>query len=657
MICAGGFALATTPRAGTGYVVVLGLGSAAALLRADFALAGTLGALLLIYCLIVTGSIWSTARLFGSRLMAEVEAARQNEVIGLLLRDFEENASDVLWETDAEGRLRHVSPRLAALFGLPVARLTDAPVFEVLQRIVPADDVGAAQLRALRQHLDSGTPFRDLPLASLRGSRQRWWSLTAKPLVDAQGHRSGWRGVASDVTEARQATEQLTWLAHFDPLTGLANRHRFRHELAQLLDQDTLAVQPFAVLCLDLDHFKTVNDTLGHAVGDALLQVVGQRLLAHARPNDTVARLGGDEFALLLRDVTDAEEAEELTLRLLDGLQGPCEVQGAQVAVRSSIGVALAPRDGADIDTLLNHADLALYAAKSAGRGTLRFFAPQMAASTRRRLALEQALRLALQRGELSLQFQPQADFQQWKITGFEALARWDHPELGAVAPAEFVPVAEETGLIGEIGNWVLAEACRQAATWPGELQVSVNVSPAQAMSKDLARTALATALAAGLAPSRLELEITESVFLQDTQATAKMLADVRAAGLRIALDDFGTGYSSLAYLRRFPFDTLKIDSSFVRELMTRGDARAIVRMIVGLAQTLRMRTVAEGVEEPAHATVLQRYGCDALQGYLVGQPLDARHVPDFLAAWPLQARPALQDVPPTTPMPLRAGL
>ncbi|MBT9490052.1 MAG: EAL domain-containing protein [Rubrivivax sp.] len=652
MICAGGFALATVPWAGTVYVVVLGGSGAAALFLSGLGVAATLGGLLLVYCLIVIGSVWSTARLFGARLLAEAEAERQNEVIGLLLRDFEENASDLLWEVGADGRLRHLSPRLAAAFGTEV--LEGVTAQQLLQRLTPPSDEAQAQLAQLREQMQLGAAFRDLPLATSRGGRTRWWSLSAKPVLDEQGRVCGWRGVASDITAARQANRQLTWLAHNDALTGLANRYQFRRELALRLRPDS--TEPLALLCLDLDHFKQVNDTLGHAVGDELLRTVGDRLRAVTRPSDVVARLGGDEFALLT-SLAGPGALQQLAQRLLDALAAPCEIKGLQLTVRGSLGIARAPQDGAEVDGLLNAADLALYAAKSAGRNEYRFYAPAMAASTRRRLAVEQALRDALVQHELSLAFQPQATLDGWLIVGFEALVRWSHPELGDVLPAEFIPVAEEAGLMPAIGDWVLAEACRQAAAWAGELTVSVNVSPVQAMAPDFVDRVLRHAQAAGLPAARLELEITESVLLQESAATGEALHRLRAAGVRIALDDFGTGYSALSYLRRFPFDTLKIDRSFVRELVTRGDARAIVRMIIGLARTLNMRTVAEGVEEPAHVGVLQRYGCELMQGYLVSRPLPGPEVVDFLWHWRHRRRPVMTaaqaEVPGTDTMPL----
>ena len=656
MICAGGFALATTPLAGTAWVVVLGSSTGLALVRADFPLAIPLTGLLTVYSLIVIASVWATARLFGARLMSEAEAERQNEVIGLLLRDFEENASDVLWEIDAAGRLCHVSPRIENLFGMPAAELQTKRATHWLRQIVPDDAEALAQFKALKAQIARAQAFRDVPLSTSRDGHARWWQVSAKPLLDGEGRRIGWRGVSADVTAAHHANRQLSWLAHFDALTGVANRHQLRARMAELLalphDGPDSA---FALLCIDLDHFKNVNDTLGHGAGDALLQEVARRLRANTRHSDTVARLGGDEFAVLLYPVTSVADVKLTAARLLDGLAAPCEVQGARVVTRASIGIVLAPEGGHDIDALLSHADVALYAVKLAGRGEYRFFTPEMGESTRRRLLIEQALSEALPRGELSLAFQPQVDLRTWQVTGFEALLRWQHPTLGAVSPAEFIAVAEEAGLIGDIGAWVLGEACRNAANWPDALTVSVNVSPVQAMSQDLRSVVLGALQAAELPASRLELEITESIFLHDAKATLDQLHGLRDAGMRIALDDFGTGYSSLAYLRRFPFDTLKIDRSFVRELLQRPDARAIVKMILDLARSLKMTTVAEGVEEPAQAGLLAHHGCAILQGFLVARPMPAGEVVDWLARW--KAKPMLPCPPSlaTVPMPLEA--
>jgi diguanylate cyclase (GGDEF)-like protein len=460
--------------------------------------------------------------------------------------------------------------------------------------------------------------------------------------------------VASDVTDIQTATNQLAWLAHNDSLTGLSNRHQFRGALQSLLARDVAAGRQLAVLCLDLDHFKIVNDTLGHACGDALLQEVGRRLQSVMRRTDIAARLGGDEFAIVWRHVKSAEEVEQLTQRVLLCLTTPCQVQEHRLMVHTSIGAAMAPRDGEDVDTLMNHADVALYAAKAAGRGMLRFYAPEMAATTHRRVALEEGLRHALQAGQFRLVFQPQARVVDRHITGFEALLRWRHPELGEVTPTEFIPIAEETGLMPTIGRWVLEEACRQAAGWPAHLTVAVNVSPMQVMVDGFVDVALNAARAAGIAPERLEVEITESAFLREGQATVDVLHALRRVGVRIALDDFGTGYSALGYLRRFPFNTLKIDRSFVKELLTRSDSRVIVRTITGLARAMNMQVVAEGVEEAEHAAVLARYGCDLMQGYLLSRPVPDHQVATLLANWCETSDP-LPEVDATVAMPLSA--
>ena len=655
MICAGGFALATVPNAATAYVLILSSAGVWALARAGFPLALAVSLLVASYGLIVLASVWSNARLFVAHLLAKAEAERHHQVIGLLLRDFEEHASDLLWEIDARGHLCHVSARLLEAFRQPLEALAAVPAIDLLaalQHELPSEDQ-RHHLAELRVSLDRGLPFKDLLLPLPASGKTRWWSLTAKPLLTAEGRCVGWRGVATDITEARRANSKLTFLAHYDALTGLANRHQLRAQLADLLTPGAGAAQPCALLCLDLDHFKTINDTLGHAVGDGLLQEVARRLLASIRLSDTAGRLGGDEFVVILQDVKSREEVAVLTRRLLDNLHQPCEIQGASISLRTSIGVAMAPADGVQIDTLLNNADLALYAAKSESRGDFRFFEPRMATQTRRRLQIEHGLRDAMGNGELRLVYQPQIDLKHWRVIGFEALLRWQHPELGEVSPAEFIPVAEESGLILDMGHWVLSEACAAASDWPEAVHVSVNVSSVQAMSADLCEAIRQILAGLGMPARRLELEITESVFLNESHATIQGLRSLKALGLRIALDDFGTGYSSLAYLRRFPFDTLKIDHSFVRELMARGDARAIVRTIIGLARTLNMNTVAEGVEEPQQLEVLAGLGCGAIQGHYVAHPMPATEVPAFLTTWSARARPEPAHLRRTDAIPL----
>jgi diguanylate cyclase (GGDEF)-like protein len=459
--------------------------------------------------------------------------------------------------------------------------------------------------------------------------------------------------VISDVTQQRQAHQRLTYQAHFDALTGLVNREQLRKRLAQALDMCNRSERRSALLCLDLDNFKAINDSLGHSVGDGVLKLVAQRLLSVTRRVDLVARLGGDEFAVLLDDVRHDGEVHQLAQRLLRVLNAPGEVLGRSVAVGASMGVALVPDHGSSIDEVLGNADLALYAAKEAGRARYETFAPWLGERSRRQMSIEQELRVALDRQELFLEWQPIVDAQTWKVRGAEALLRWLHPTLGQISPVEFVPLAEKSGLIGEIGAWVLAEACRTAVKSLPGLSISVNVSPVQLMREGFLTDVASALRDSGLAPQRVEMEITESVFLDDATTALANLHGLKALGVRIALDDFGTGYSAFQYLRRFPFHTLKIDRAFVRELMTHHDARVIVRTIVGLANTLGMTTVAEGVEEPAQLEVLRLAGCSEIQGYLVARPMAIERLLPMLDHWDEDKRPEPGAMPETQYMPM----
>ncbi len=633
IMCAGTAALAPIRRAGTAFPLLMGSGAALALTQLQSDSVGLLWMLLIAYLLVMLYGVLLWSRMFKQRLVAELRADGHREVIGLLLRDFEQNAADVLWEIDAHGRLIRVSARMARLFARSASALEGRLLTDVLarrqRRLPPAlGTEGGLSLKRLAQHLEERKPFSHLELPVLLAQRVVWWSLTAKP---ADG--GGWRGVISNVTAAREAQQHVWQLAHFDSVTDLSNRHRFRLELDAALESVRQTGEQCAVLCLDLDGFKTVNDALGHDMGDKLLRVVGQRLEATRREGDIVARLGGDEFGLIVRDVQAADEVALVAGRVLYALGKPCEIGGVTVPLGASLGIAIAPRDGLEADVLLKHADLALYAAKAAGRGQFSFYTQSMEARVVKRLDMERALRAAIPGQQLRLVFQPQIRLQDNRVSGFEALVRWTHPELGDVPPQEFIPVAEEAGMIHDIGKWVLHQACREAKAWPGEVRVAVNLSPLQVMARDL-RADVAHALAmSGLPPHRLEIEITESVLMADSHTTLAKLHALRELGVRIALDDFGTGYSSLAYLRRFPFDQLKIDRSFVREIVARPDARAIVRATIEMAGALRMETLAEGVEDERAIDVLREQQCGSAQGYLISPPLHSREVPTFLQA------------------------
>ena len=431
---------------------------------------------------------------------------------------------------------------------------------------------------------------------------------------------------------------RIAHLAFHDALTGLPNRVLFREQLEAALARAPRLNHQVAVLCLDLDGFKGVNDTLGHPVGDALLRCVGETLVELAS-DGMIARLGGDEFAIIL-PVHDAERPRDLAQAILDRMKLPLRVDGHQIVCSTSIGIAIGPGDGNDADILLKNADLALYRAKQDGRGTYSFFEASLDAAARKRRQLELDLREALNAGQFRLNFQPIYDLNADRIGGFEALLRWMHPERGAVSPVEFIPVAEETGLIVPIGEWVMHEACRQAAAWPEHVRVSVNVSPLQFRSSGLASVILQALGRSGLAPERLEVEITESIFLAGSEQTIALLHRLRDMGIRVALDDFGTGYSSLSYLRSFPFDKIKIDRSFVINVARDPSSAAIVHAIVDLAAALHMETTAEGVEDEAQLSALKAQGCGNIQGYLFSRPVEGWQVTGLLGS-PLASRVA----------------
>ena len=437
--------------------------------------------------------------------------------------------------------------------------------------------------------------------------------------------------------ERLHAEAKIRHMARHDELTGLANRASFQAEIERNVVTGRASV---AVLCLDLDRFKAVNDTLGHLAGDKVLRTVGERLRTCAAGGIFVARNGGDEFAIVQSAGDQPVAATSLAEVVIELLSAPYDLDGQQVTIGVSIGIALAPSDGSDAEELVKNADLALYRAKAEGRGTKRFFERRMDEQMQARRKLELDLRSALANGEFELYYQPLVELRSNRVCGFEALLRWHHPERGLVSPNDFIPLAEETGAIEAIGAWVLETACREAANWPRDVKVAVNLSPVQFRSGTLALHVVSALAGSGLSPDRLELEITESVMLQDTQTTLKVLHELRGTGVRISMDDFGTGYSSLSYLRKFPFDKIKIDQSFIRDLSDTDDAAAIVKAVMDLGSGLGMSTTAEGVETEAQLLHLRREGCNEVQGYLISPPRPAAMVAEMLdAQWQRGAR------------------
>jgi diguanylate cyclase (GGDEF)-like protein len=456
--------------------------------------------------------------------------------------------------------------------------------------------------------------------------------ITNKPMAGG-----GWVATHEDITERRRTEAKISHMALHDGLTDLANRHLFNDEIASCF-QHLARSQQFALLCLDLDRFKTVNDTLGHPVGDQLLQQVAARLRLCIREHDTVARLGGDEFAILQRGVAEPAAAKALSERILEAIGQPFDLDGHQVVTGVTIGIALAPTDATDVVELLKAADLALLRAKADGRGTYRFFEPALDKGMQARRALERDLRKALLHEEFVVHYQPVVNLKSGQVSGFEALIRWDQPERGMVQPADFIPFAEETALIVPIGEWVLRQACKEAAGWPSAISIAVNLSAVQFTGLELCQTVIDALARSGLAANRLELEITETALLRNQETTLESVRQLRALGVRIVMDDFGTGHSSLSNLRQFPFDKIKIDRSFVHDLASKKDSRAIIRAVVQLASSLGKATTGEGVETQGEVDYLKRVGCTEAQGYHFGKAMPAKEVYAFLK---LQGAPA----------------
>jgi diguanylate cyclase (GGDEF)-like protein len=520
---------------------------------------------------------------------------------------------------DREGRLQVVNRRFCEIFDISPELVLPGMTFEdVLRLSIAAGNHGSQTVAELLAECEEF-------LARRKGGN--YLQQLSDGRVVSIAHRStsdgGWLISCEDVTEQQRAQSQIAFMARHDALTRLPNRSLFGERIEQAVAEAGRGAG-FAVFCIDLDNFKQINDTLGHPVGDALLSAVADRLSASVREVDTVARLGGDEFAIIQSGVRNAQDAEHLARRIVDCVGAPYDLNGHRVIVGCSVGISLAPGDGTTREKLLKSADMALYRSKMDGRGTWRFFEPAMDASLQSRRALELDLREAMEKDEFALFYQPIYDLRRDRISGFEALLRWHHPKRGLVPPDQFIPIAEEIGLITPLGEWVLNRACEQAASWPNELKIAVNVSAKQFRDPRLADV-IANALdVTALAPHRLELEITESVLLGNSSETIATLHELKTRGLRIALDDFGTGYSSLSYLRSFPFDKIKIDQSFVRDATATKGSKLIVRAITSLGRSLGMTTTAEGVETIEQLNQMKAEGCNEAQGFLFSRPVPA---------------------------------
>ncbi|MCE3606053.1 EAL domain-containing protein [Massilia sp. P8910] len=564
------------------------------------------------------------------RLVAQRTAMLQkSEEKYRILADYSPN-----WEywLGPDGSYQYVSPACSAVSGYAPADFFADP--GLMEKIIDPADLAAWAEFGPASGLDELGPFA-CRIRAHDGS-ERWVEHVAKRVFDAEGKPRGWRGSYANITQRRQAEQQLDFVTRRDPLTGLSNRALFGELLVHAVTQAGHTQSEFALLFVNLDNFMTINESLGHSAGDRLLTEVATRLRALLPGVDAIARVGGDEFNIVLERDANAPGADLLGQRIIDALSLPYQLDGTSAYVGACVGIALYPADGADVGSLQSNAAAALHQAKAKGPGSLRFFSPEMSSRARERLALEADLRGALERREFSLHYHPQLDLRSGELVGLEALIRWTHPVRGNVPPVAFIPLAEECGLIVELGDWVLTTACQQIRRWSdaglAPRHTAVNISAVQLSRGRLLESVKCALDEAGIAPQQLELEITESFVMLERELSFQSLTDLRALGVRLSIDDFGTGYSSLAYLQQLKVHKLKIDMSFVRDMMNNGGNAAIVRAVIALGQSLGLEVIAEGVEEAGQARYLRDLGCDVMQGYLFSRPLAGEDTSAFLA-------------------------
>ncbi|WP_255547884.1 putative bifunctional diguanylate cyclase/phosphodiesterase [Erythrobacter ani] len=555
--------------------------------------------------------------------IAETSLVEKEEVVSLLLREFEENEADWLWEIDTTRRLRSVSPRFAFALGHRQSEVEGKPLLELIatRDCDPRDY--APSLRELAERLKAHENFSNLIVhVSIRGE-ERWWELSGTPMRDDRGKFIGFRGVGSDVTEQRASSEKIAYLARFDTLTALPNRLQINEGLGEALRYAAQWRTRCALLMVDLDRFKAVNDSLGHMIGDKLLAQVSSRLQTIIGGDLLCGRLGGDEFAIVIRDASDSDLISSTALKVIEVLSEPYQVDQHTLYVGASVGSAVGPRDGNSVEELMRNADLALYRAKDVGGGEHCRFEPELHATAEERRRLEVSLRKAVLEDEFVLHYQPVVDARNEQIVSFEALVRWNSPEHGFVSPGKFIPLAEDTRLIVPLGRWILRESCMEARAWPDDIKVNVNVSPEQLLEPEFHQDVIDALAASGLRPERLEVEVTESIFVRDATTARNSLEQIMALGCSVALDDFGTGYSSLGYLRKLRFSTIKVDRTFVQgAAQGSNESLAIINAVVAMAQSLDMTTTAEGVETAEEAELIRNLGCDKIQGFYFGRPM-----------------------------------
>jgi diguanylate cyclase (GGDEF)-like protein/PAS domain S-box-containing protein len=540
-------------------------------------------------------------------------------------------SSDWYWEQDEHYRFTTITGGFGEKAGLASERLVGKTRWETVPGMQDSE-WGAAHIAQLEAH----QPFDDFEYAMVDDhGGARWFSINGEPLFNEHGKFTGYRGTGTDITARKQTEQHIHHVAQHDVLTGLPNRSLLQDRLSQAVAYSMRCTHPVWVMLIDLDRFKFVNDSMGHKAGDVLLMTVAARLRSALRETDTVARLSGDEFVVILTEHEDQKLSADIVQRLMDSVAQPVMLGSKEFFVTCSIGVAVYPTDGAPADSLIEHADIAMYRAKKLGRNNFQFYTPAMNDEAMERVRIESALRNALERNEFVLHYQPQVDMASGEIVGMEALLRWQHPEMGMVAPNRFIGVAEETGLIVQIGAWVMRTACLQTRAWQdaglGQLRVAVNLSARQFGAVSLVGEISQVLAETGLPAGSLEIELTESLFMSDVTLAVELLHSLKALGVNLSIDDFGTGYSSLSYLSRFPIDVLKIDRSFVAEITRGSNGAPIVASIIALAHNLKLDVIAEGVETEEQLDYLRRHGCDQIQGFYFSRPLVAEDFEQLL--------------------------
>ena len=561
-----------------------------------------------------------------SHVAAKVMTGQEREQAILLLRDYEASGLGWFWSSNSQGQITYISQCVADQLGCETASMLGQSVQTLF--ILDRDDDDPIE-RTLPLILSARKTFTDLPVRAALDGKEIWWSISGRPQFGNDGSFLGYRGNGTDITAQRESQKDASRLAQYDSLTGLANRHRMGKRLNATLTAYQSAKRCCAVMMMDLDRFKIVNDTLGHPAGDELLKQVAQRL-ERILPDKSfeIGRLGGDEFQIMLPDIDDRGRLGEIAKSVITMISQPYQIEGSRCVIGASVGIAIAPYDGIGAEELVRSADLALYASKGGGRGQFRFYSSDLHSEAERRRQIEEDLRDALANDQMYVAYQPIVDTKTNKVVAVESFARWEHPELGDLPPSVFIPIAEEAHLIGALGDWVLKRACTEAMSWPGSVRIAVNVSAVQFANAGFS-SLVAQALAhSGLPPERLELELTESIFLGDEGATTDMFNQLKLLGVRLALDDFGTGYSSLSYLQHAPFDKIKIDKSFIRGVTQEGNRNAaIITSIVSLAKALGMDTTAEGIEAHDELDAMRALGVGQIQGYIYAVPVPPEDV------------------------------